>query len=134
MTVYVITKGEYSGYHICGVADTPEKAKRMVEFYSDKYEKANIETFDTNELADVFDKGYNLYSCKFSENGEDVNISLIINGWDRDHLTPSVRKWGIKNGKQFYYCDVVAKDEEHAKKILRDKFAEYRYRTEVEES
>jgi len=69
-----------------------------------------------------------------SEGGDDVYVALLDNGWDREYLTPLVQKWGKTNGKQRYHCDVVAKDEEHAKKIFRDKFAEYRYRTEVEEN
>lgn len=134
MIVYVITKGEYSGYHICGVADTLTKAKRMVEFYSDDYDKANIEKFDTDELSDVFDKGYNMYACTFLEGGKDVEVTCLEYAGSREYANLSLRKWGVKNGKQGYHCDVIAKDVEHAKKIFRDKFAEYKYRKEVEEN
>ena len=134
MIVYVITKGKYSGYHIFGVADTPAKAQKMVEFYSDKYDKANVEKIDTDELADIFDKGYNIYGCDYYEGDEDVYATLLTDAWDREYMHPLLKKWGARGGKQRYHCDVIAKDEEHAKKIFRDKFAEYRYRTEVEKN
>lgn len=49
MKIYVITKGEYSDYHICAVTDDLERAKTLVMYYSSAWEDANIEEFDTEE-------------------------------------------------------------------------------------
>jgi len=47
-TIYVVTAGEYSGYHICGVYDDKEFAKRAEYVF-----KGHIEEWTVNEHADL---------------------------------------------------------------------------------
>lgn len=49
MKVYVITAGVYSDYHICCVCIDRETAERRKKLFSDKYDEAEIEEFDTDE-------------------------------------------------------------------------------------
>lgn len=69
MKVYVITKGEYSDYHICAVATDYEKACILQKRFSTKYNPAEIEEFDTEDFNDIFAKK-NLYSVWFCSNGK----------------------------------------------------------------
>lgn len=75
MKVYVITKGEYSDYHICAVVTDYDKAQILQEQFSDKWDTADIEEFDTEIYNDVC-KGKNLYSIHFNKNGNVKNVSI----------------------------------------------------------
>ena len=70
--IYVITKGEYSDYHICAVATTYENAERLRKMYCDSYQDAEIEEFTPDVPSDTF---YNLsptgyWRINFKTNGE----------------------------------------------------------------
>lgn len=49
MKVYVITKGKYSDYHVCGVATDKETAEKLRVLNTDKWDEANVEEFDTDD-------------------------------------------------------------------------------------
>lgn len=68
MKVYVITRGEYSDYHICGLTLDEEKAKIMQRHFSTDWDSAEIEEYDTDEFNPVFE-GKSLYSVIFYKNG-----------------------------------------------------------------
>lgn len=73
MKVYVITKGEYSEYHICAVATDYEKACILQKRFSTKYNPAEIEEFDTEDFNDIFTEK-NLYDVWFGSNGNMVQV------------------------------------------------------------
>lgn len=73
MKVYVITKGEYSEYHICAVATDYEKACILQKKFSAKYGPTEIEEFDTEDFNDIF-TGKNLYDVWFGSNGNMVQV------------------------------------------------------------
>lgn len=68
MKVYVITKGDYSEYHICAVETDNEKAQILKEKFSTEWSPASIEEFDTENYNPIFQskKFYNIY---FDKNG-----------------------------------------------------------------
>ena len=66
MKVYVITKGQYSDYHICAVVTDFKKAQILREKFSDKIDDAKIEEFDTENFNDIF-AGKNLYCIYFGK-------------------------------------------------------------------
>ena len=70
--IYVITKGEYSDYHICAVATTYENAERLRKMYCDSYQDAEIEEFTPDVPSDTFynssPTGY--WRIYFKTNGE----------------------------------------------------------------
>ena len=121
MKVYIITKGAYSDYSIYAVTLEKKKAEYMRKYFSDEYDGANIEEYETDTYEGI-GNGKKIYSVRF-DNGEttvhDSNYFL----WEK------VEHW--RNG--CYVVDVVAEDEEHAKKIAWDKIAVYRYKHEVDE-
>lgn len=55
MKIYVLTAGEYSDYHICGVTDNEEEAKKLkVRIDKEKIawgcDDCNIEVYDTEDV------------------------------------------------------------------------------------
>ena len=70
--IYVITKGEYSDYHICAVATTYENAEYLRKMYCDSYQDAEIEAFTPDVPDDTFynpsPTGY--WRINFKANGE----------------------------------------------------------------
>ena len=56
MKVYIVTRGEYSDYHIVGVFSTQEKAEQFVEDtykvygYRDSWDQLEIEEYPLDEL------------------------------------------------------------------------------------
>ena len=55
MKIYVLTAGEYSDYHICGVTDNEEEAKKLKaridkEIIAWGCDACNIETYDTEDV------------------------------------------------------------------------------------
>ena len=53
MKIYVITKGEYSDYHICAVATDRGEAERLAKIYSDKWDDASVEEYDTEATVNL---------------------------------------------------------------------------------
>lgn len=121
MIVYVITKGCYSDYHVCGVAIDRQAANRLKKLYSDSVEEAYIEEYDTEKplsVSERIDKGYMPYKIAIS-NGAIVNICIL----DKDDVSCLVDylsgapgyKFREELNKGWVYC--FAKDAEHAKKL-----------------
>ena len=131
MKIYVITKGCYSDYHICAVTTNRKKANKLSKIMSDRYDDAEIETYESDEYVDLIDRGFCAYLVDFVDgiytishvSKVDDHESIEYIAWNR--ITPRMNK-------KEYYVYVRAKDEEHAKKIAQDLMAEYKYRKLVE--
>lgn len=120
MKVYVITQGSYSDYHICAVATDPEKAEKLAKLYSDSYDSAEVEEYDTEEHQDWF-CGRVPYEVTFWKDFSKPHLSLL---GPSATFTP-----GAKILPHFYPVEMrvflYAPDAETALKIAQDKRAEY---------
>lgn len=117
MKIYVITRGEYSDYHICSVVTDYEKAQILMRKFSDSYYPANIEEFDTEEFSCVI-SGKNLYCVSFDKNGNMTNVfEKNIDNFDPEDNPVQVRK-----GKEVLVY-VFAFNKESAVKIAAEKRA-----------
>ena len=115
--VYVITKGDYSDYHICAVTMDYERAERMKKLYGGKYDDASIETYTLDEANTT---GY-VYYAEF-KNDAPVAIHFDeYNGFGRCDNGPIVDSWW--HPIRVY---VRAKDEKHALKIAQDEYAKWK--------
>lgn len=109
MRIYVITEGDYSDYHICGVATEKEKAEEIKQLNTDLWHEAIIEVYDTDDYYVEKGRFYNVImydsNVSVSELTYPVNIgqrNIVLESW---HEIPRYRVF------------VKAMDEEHAKKI-----------------
>ena len=80
MKIYIITKGEYSDYRICAVATDSEKADQLAEFFSSKYEKAEVEEYDTDDAPDLTE-GKIVFRVHFDKHGNVVSVEE----WFKDY-------------------------------------------------
>ena len=128
MKVYVITKGVYSSYHICAVAIDKNKAEILRKAFSDSWDEAEIETYETNQFITEIESGLKLYSCSMHKD-DDTSISTYNSDLEyvcsKDFKVREYKKGFMAPGYEVY---VWAKDEDHARKIAADKIAEYKAR------
>lgn len=114
MKIYVITSGCYSDYHIDAVTDDKEKAEFLKLKFSDEYDPANIEEYDTDEYSVEGIQNIKLFYWKVSIcNGN----SLVY-----PYLSGNQYFRVYDNGIQ---AVVIARTKEQAIKIVRDKYAQY---------
>lgn len=114
MKIYVITKGCYSDYHIAAVTDDKDKAEFLKLKFSDEYDEANIEEYDTDEYSVEGIQNMKLFYWKVSIfHGKSV-VYPYLSGNQYFNVYPD----GIK-------AVVIARTKEQAIKIVRDKYAQY---------
>lgn len=123
--VYIVTAGDYSDYHICAASLDKEHAEILAEKYTDSYDEAIIEEYELDEFLEEAKQGYGWYwsSCKL-ENGMfgDVRVGQM----DSYGAGAAGKVVKALHRKQLF-VDVLAKDDEHARKIAAEKFATYIY-------
>ena len=126
MKVYVITKGSYSDYHICAVATDKEKAEKLAEIYTDRWDDAEVEEYDTDATIDVLN-GRIPYAIRFDMRLNMRNASNELE-WRVSPFTPGVVEeplyGGFKNEKQLV-VRLYALDETTAIKVAAEKAAEF---------
>ena len=135
MKVYVITQGEYSDYHICGVAIDKERANRLAILYCDSYGPATIEEFDTEDVGfkpiDLELPPWKYYKITlYAKDKYEPGVAELYLPHSKDrpvtHGSMPSKYW--HNGEPepdptMYYAEVVADAGEHALKIARDMYA-----------
>ena len=115
MTIYVVTKGDYSDYHIITATLSKQKAENIAEIYSDEYEKAEVEAYA--ELADaeietIMSKLELRFVFNIQQDGTVSEINALFQNKDKPKMDTS---------HCGYICfSIPAKDKEHAIKIARD--------------
>ena len=123
MIVYVITAGEYSEYHICAVTLYKEKAEYLKKLYSDKWDAARIQEFDTEENP-VTCELRTIYHLSINEKGRIPNtcetyLPADVSFENKFELTPAYSAGGY-----YFSASIAAQDMDHATKTALDKRAE----------
>lgn len=124
MKIYVITKGCYSDYRICGVTESKEKAEHLAILLSDNWDTAEVEEYDTEEYKD-FLQFENIFKCtqRISWGGEkSIDVRKVAIDWvsQTEEIFDVERQ---PNGDLITYVD--AKEQGTALKIASDRFAKY---------
>lgn len=113
--VYVITKGDYSDYHICAVTLDKERAKKLAAMYGSRWYEARIEEYVLDEEKKLHKYGvtFDLQGAfkRFCADEYDIYDEGLIDDYNSDE---TIIVW------------VKTKDEDHAIKIAQDKLAEYK--------
>lgn len=127
MIIYVVTQGNYSDYHICGVALSIERAMKLVKLHSRYYDEPQIEEYDTEaEDADMLDHLVPVYDVDIDSRGKyTVKIKEYVDS--REPFKPSFKL--IQRDFFGQCCEpkfeafLTAKDAAHAVKIAQDERA-----------
>lgn len=122
MTAYVITKGEYSDYHICAVTLDKDKAEQLKKLFTDEWHDAYIEEYEVDSHFPI-DFPYFIVD-KYSDRIDVEEIQTDNYACEYDYGV--VRKCHSRDNKVFYSVCIKAKDKEHAEKIALDKIAKYK--------
>lgn len=115
MKIYVITRGNYSDYHIVTATVDPARAEAIRKLYDDRYAKARVEVFDSDSFIPLLE-GQQRFLIYFRANG-DV------------YYTTSDMKGDEPDVKEYYSGDLrvtcFARDLDHAVKIASERRAQY---------
>lgn len=122
MKVYVITEGCYSNYHICGVALNEEKAEKIAKLCH-----GEVEEYDTQGWSQFLQGGtaYNVWVFG------DGTTTVRLRSYFDENTKKEIKQ--VRDYNSHYVVSVIARDENHAKKIGTDLVAQYRYEHEVEQ-
>lgn len=122
MTVYVITIGDYSDYHICNVTLNEERAELLRRFYTTGTYEACVEVYDVDDnepSSEVLSKMKPVFCIGILRNG-----SILDRGKEPNHymIEPYENKFMFNNFPEddTFWGYVVSDDYEHAKKITCD--------------
>lgn len=116
MKIYVITSGYYSDYHIDAVTDDKDKAEFLKLKFSDEYDEANIEEYDTDK-----------YQVEGVPNQLHWKVIVFKKSKPiiRPMLSGEVKFLVYNDNHELCEAVVIAKTKEQALKIVRDKYAQY---------
>jgi hypothetical protein len=114
MKLYMVTDGNYSDYHVCGVYSTPEKAERARQLYA----ADGIEEMDLDAMPDAPD-GMARWIVMMNRDGHSSSVRHVDASpeWlfeDQFYRSESTEasEWGFT---------MWARDEEHAVKIANER-------------
>lgn len=120
--VYIVTAGIYSDYHICAASLDKEHAEILAEKYTDRFDKAVIEEYELDEFFEEAKQGYFWYWCTCKlENGMFGQVGVS----QSDSYCSSALCKVVKGRHERLHVEVLAEDDEHARKIAAEKFATY---------
>ena len=123
--VYIVTAGIYSDYHICAASLDKEHAEILAEKYTDSYDEATVEEYELDEFFEEAKRGYFWYWCTCKlENGMfgQVEVKQIDS-----YGTGAVGKVVKSLRREQLHVELLAENDEHARKIAAEKFATYIY-------
>lgn len=111
--IYVVTDGDYSDYHIIAATVHKEAAERLAKRYN-----AHIEEYEDG----IAIPDYPIWRCEVSDS------ECQVSKFESDYAIPDAMD------KRFFKCSkrggalcyVFAKDEDHARKIACDRYAEWK--------
>ena len=114
-TIYVLTSGDYSDYHINGVYSSRELAQAFIDAVEREYPYSDymIEEYDLDEYADELKRGYHLWFVRMKRDGLVLEAYEVERSYIMDHLSEDASRDLVNR------C--LAKDKEHAIKITNER-------------
>jgi hypothetical protein len=118
-TIYLVTEGDYSKYHICAAFST----KVLAQDYTDKFDGDNIEEYELDPSTPTFQDGMNVYMVFMKKNGDSDSAEYF------ETLNGIVPESHVKFNDSYYKDGilinyVLARDKMHAVKITNEKRAQ----------
>ena len=119
-TIYIVTQGSYSDYHIVSVFSTRELAEKFIELQPPPgYDEYEIEEYYLDQNVKQIKSGLRLYKVTMKRDGES---SADLAQYDEEYMMLKQLWWGVR--EVILDCHVYAKDERHAVKIANEKRAQ----------
>ena len=138
MKIYIITKGSYSDYHICGVAVDLKEAERLQNINTDEWDIACIETYDTEDNGEIEGWLKHRYVFRFTvdkryknhKNAYD-NVTIYDDEYYKDDWLMAKRderEGRIRTAYGIYHYVCVESDKPFSvvEKIAYDRYAEWK--------
>lgn len=124
MKIYVITKGDYSDYHICAVSTDEKRAERLAELYTDRYDYAKVEEYDTDADTDILIEERIPFRVTFTSTGAVRRVDKEVEC--RESFSPRIVV-GPANSftPECIHVHLFAPSEEAAIKIAAEKRAAF---------
>lgn len=109
-TIYVVTDGEYSDYHICGVFDNNDLANKFCDKFG-----GGIEEWDLNPYTVELQNGYSAFCIHMNKEGKVLTTREINMGCEAN-----LDEHFIAAGRILVsFC--FARNEDHAIKITNER-------------
>ena len=132
MKIYIVTKGSYFDYHICGVAVDLKEAERLQNVNTDEWDMARIETYDTEDNGEIegwFKRRY-VFRFNVDENAYDDVIIYDDECYKDDWLMAkrNEREGRIQTAHGIYHYVCMESDKPFSvvEKIAYDRYAEWK--------
>ena len=116
-TIYVVTQGRYSDYHIVAATLDREIAEKIAAKFSTEWDKCDINEYDDAEV--MLRPAWNIY---FDKAGNVINTRECDCAYDYSSIG---RCWEYSYGQRGVATTVSANDLETAIKIAAEKRAQY---------
>ena len=138
MKIYIVTKGSYSDYHICGVAVDLKEAERLQNINTDEWDMARIETYDTVDNCEIEGWLKHRYVFKFNtdklyknHNNTYDNVTIYDGECHKDDWLMAKRderegRIQTAYGIYHYVCVESNKPFSVVEKIAYDRYAEWK--------
>jgi hypothetical protein len=117
-SIYVLTEGSYSDYHIVGVYSTKELAEEAQSLYN----SSQIEEYDLDNIPE-HPPGMSAWFVVISDGKLDGIYASQVSPFDQ--TVPRESEYKYPNGRTNYTVYCWAVDEDHAKKIALDKYYQH---------
>ena len=135
MKIYIVTKGSYSDYHICGVAVDLKEAERLQNVNTDEWDMARIETYDTEDNGEiegwlkhryVFDFFYDKRDKQKKSNVTIYDGECYKDDWIMAKNDERKGRVDTVSGSHHYVCVESDKPFSVVEKIAYDRYAEWK--------
>ena len=117
-SIYVLTEGSYSDYHVVGVYSTKELAEEAQSLFKD----SQIEEYGLDNIPE-HPPGMTAWFVGISHGKLDDITTGQVNPFDEK--VPSEKEYKWSNGETAYFVYCWAIDEDHAEKIALDKYYQH---------
>ena len=117
-TIYILTEGDYSDYHIVGVYSTEELAKEAQSLY----QYSEIEEYSLDNIPE-HPPGMTAWHVSIRDGNLNDLYTYQTNPFN-DQI-PRENEYEYHNGETGYFVYCWAVDKEHAQKIALDKYYQH---------
>ncbi len=115
--VFLVTRGEYSDYRVCGVFTDKKLAQKYIDSFVKIYKEFRIENYTLNPYQHELKNDYKPFFLRMTKEGNctEIRIKDSSYGFEEENIY-----FGFDIDKDLC-ISIFAKDEKHAIKIANEK-------------